>query len=175
MGTCTAQIMVGQSHTYDGGIINISHVLMLAENSVAKWTLSPANMFGENEAKSKPVTWIPTIEHMLEDAFLMIGIYVLKNKKLIELCNPYITKEDGFVPLYEKVPAEVLEKMYEVVKEMDWPFKLVISGFFGSTILRQLPVVKQYPFEVEVCIPTYSREKSAWTNTNVVRVSIDLA
>ncbi|WP_332632535.1 hypothetical protein [Halalkalibacter flavus] len=36
--------------------------------------------------------WIPTLEGLLEDALLRVGLYVLKGEQLVELANCYLNK-----------------------------------------------------------------------------------
>ncbi|WP_121661857.1 hypothetical protein [Metabacillus litoralis] len=74
MGTFTAQLLVGQAHPYEGGICGITHTLQLSENGRPAWVLVSTN--DEKDTKITKITWIPTLEHMLEDALLMIGLYV---------------------------------------------------------------------------------------------------
>jgi len=79
MSAITAQILVGQAHPNLGGI-NPTHYLFLSENSRPVWILVPQNLWElESSINEKKVTWIPTVENLLEDALLMIGIHVLKN------------------------------------------------------------------------------------------------
>ena len=83
MATFTCQILIGKKHSYDSGIINISHTLYLSENSRPALILSPTEEFTANKQVQQKITWIPTLENMLEDALVMIGLYVLKDQQLI--------------------------------------------------------------------------------------------
>jgi len=42
------------------------------------WILVSQNIFEEDSAAANSITWIPTIENMLEVAFLMIAMHVKK-------------------------------------------------------------------------------------------------
>ena len=80
MATFTAQILIGAKHPYDSGMMNSSHSLFLSENSRPAWILSTTDIFNENKQTQPRITWIPTLENMLEDALVMIGLYVLEDK-----------------------------------------------------------------------------------------------
>jgi hypothetical protein len=113
MSTFTAQILVGQKHAYDSGIINISHSLFLSENSRPAWILSPTDIFKHQEEPQSRITWIPTIENMLEDALVMIGLYVLKDEKLLSMAKNHFTNpRKDFIELYTDINQEDLQELY---------------------------------------------------------------
>lgn len=165
MGTFTSQILVGQKHSYDGGIINITHMLYLSENSRPAWILTPADIFNEHaQDPPKRITWIPTVEHMLEDALLMIGLYVVKDTELLKLakeCFHAATKD--FIELYQDVNPEKLQKLYKYTKNIMSPHKIILSAFQGSSITNQLTVLKDYQNDIEVCKSIYTKEFSLWS------------
>jgi hypothetical protein len=72
MSTMTAQLLIGNAHPNDGGI-NPEFYMYLSENGVARWTIIKENIFSEsiNNEDDRVAQWIPTIEHMLEDALIM--------------------------------------------------------------------------------------------------------
>jgi len=161
MATNTAQILIGKSHPYDGGITNLTYSLYLSENSNPAWRLTPFN----DTQNKKEFVWIPTLEHMLEDALLMIGLYVIQDKDLLESYNSLQTKKDtNRLSLYEDFKAEELNALREITKKVKFDGKLLISVFNGSTILRQLLVLKNYQMNVEVCVSQFVNEQSIWTN-----------
>src|SRR5690554_6680116 len=84
MGTFTAQILIGKNHPYDGGIHSITHTLFLSENSRPTWVLK-----NEGAKKKDSIIWITTVENMLEDGLLMLGVYVLKDEKLLKMKEKY--------------------------------------------------------------------------------------
>tara|TARA_Y100000310_G_C20457028_1_gene703520 strand:+ start:136 stop:609 length:474 start_codon:yes stop_codon:yes gene_type:complete len=147
MGTFTAQVLIGREHPYHGGI-NPSHQLFLSENNRPAWILKS---FEENDEKT---VWIPTLEHMFEDALLMIGIYILKDKKLIELFRKYRkSKNDSdmnLVELYDDIDSKDLDKLYEQGKKMKTDYKLIFSIFEESSIKNVDNVLKDYNFKFEV-------------------------
>ncbi len=84
MATFTAHILVGHSHPNHGGI-SPSHALFLSENSRPTWILIPLGLPGsESTTGHNSITWVPTVEHMLEDALLMIAVHVLQERSIVE-------------------------------------------------------------------------------------------
>ena len=165
MATFTAQIMVGTPHPNHGGI-NPTHYLFLSENSRPAWVLVPQNVFErEQPNRSSKITLIPTLEHMLEDAFLMTAIFVLEDEEICRLARQFFrNKERNWVELYNDVDPEHLEVLYEKCRALPNNHKLVITAYDGSSIRSQLHVVGEYKMDVEVCVPFYSRWYSAWQN-----------
>lgn len=167
MATFTSQIIVGRKHMYDGGINNISHVLLLSENSVPAWVLKEVSIYDdEQESCGNNIIWLPTVEHMLEDALLMIGLYVLKNEELLDLAKRYFRKfPSKKIALYDDIESQHLQELYRETREIVSDHKIMLSVFHGSSISRQLPVLKHYENDIEVCTFTYKKELSPWTNS----------
>jgi hypothetical protein len=164
MATFTCQILIGQKHSYDSGIINITHTLYLSENSRPAWILSPTDEFNEHKQNPQKITWIPTLENMLEDALVMIGLYVLKDKRLIALANQYFNQHNkNFIELYSDIKSEDLQKLYTQTRKIEGSHKILLSVFQGSSILQQLPVLKDYQNDIEVCKSIFTKEYSLWS------------
>lgn len=174
MGTITAQILVGSPHTNDGGLIP-SHCLFLSENSRPAWVMFSLDTFG-NTGESERIIWIPTVENMLEDAFFMIAVHVLKHRKIIKIAESYypdITKDISRMVLYEHFSDFDRQRLYlKCCQLKDMP-KMIISVFEGSSILGQLKVVESYEMNVEVCVPVYSRLSSVWMPEERIRDSFN--
>jgi len=165
MGTFTSQILVGKKHSYDGGIINITHTLYLSENSRSAWMLTKTDLFDEKINQNQRIIWIPTYKNMLEDALVMIGLYVLKDDELLSLANQYFSNyKKNYVELYEDIKQEHLQKLYDRARNIESSHKILISVFKGSSIWDQLPVLKHYQNDIEVCRSVYKKEFSLWTN-----------
>jgi hypothetical protein len=164
MATFTSQILIGKKHSYDSGIINITHILYLSENSRPVWVLSPTDEFKEKEESQQKVIWIPTLENMLEDALVMIGLYVVKDKELIRLANQSFKQPDkDFIELYDDIQSEDLQKLYHQARRIEGSHKIVVSVFQGSSIFPQLPVLREYQNDIEVCNSIFKKELSPWS------------
>jgi hypothetical protein len=163
MGTFTAQILVGEKNSYESGIVNITHTLYLSENGRAAWILIPTKFFGGKEEKPhNRVVWIPTIENMLEDALVMIGLYVLKEERLISLAEQYFPQDKkDYIELYDIKP-EHRHVLYECARSITSSHKIMLSVFQGASIFGQLPVLENYQNDIEVCRSIYRKELSVW-------------
>ncbi|MCK8827814.1 hypothetical protein MWH25_08680 [Natroniella acetigena] len=161
MGTMTAQVLVGNSHPNHGGI-NPSHYLFLSENSRPAWILVPQNIFpGGGRGKRDKVTWIPTLENMLEDALLMIGLYVLEDENLIELARQYFNDfESEHIALYDDISEGDRKRLYQECRKLDYDFKIVITTFDSKRF--NFKVLEEYLMDVSVCTPDYRRWYSKW-------------
>jgi hypothetical protein len=164
MATFTCQIIIGQKQSYDSGIINITHTLYLSENSRPAWILSQTDEFNENKQIQRKITWIPTLENMLEDALVMIGLYIVKDKELIALANQYFKQQNkDFFELYNDISSEDLQELYNQARKIEGSHKIILSVFQGSSILKQLPVLRHYQNDIEVCKSIFTKEYSLWS------------
>ncbi|MCD8510056.1 MAG: hypothetical protein LRY73_09430 [Bacillus sp. (in: Bacteria)] len=137
MGTFTTQLLAGNAHPYDGGINSITHTLYLSENSRPVWILQT------NDGK-RIMRWIPTLENMLDDGLLMIGLYVLKDETLWRMKKQYFANErPDFIELYHDVKPEHLENMYSHCRQLKDSRKIMLSVFAGSSIEKRLPILKK--------------------------------
>ncbi|WP_066318947.1 hypothetical protein [Bacillus sp. FJAT-29814] len=166
MATMTAQILVGKAHPYDGGM-NPEYYMYLSENGVARWTMIEENISHRHlgGGDQRLAQWIPTIEHMLEDALMMIGIYIEKDEILIGLAKQFFNGEvPRMAELFEEASQKRLEMMRVRTREIEFSNKITLSIFNGSTIAKQLPILENYRVDVEVCVPVYLREYNVWSS-----------
>ena len=172
MGTFTAQILVGGSHPNHGGIIP-SHMLLLSENSRPAWVLNAMNIWGDKVEEQKAITWIPTIENMLEDALLMIGLYVVKDQELVNAAGQVFCNKDKYrVELYEDITKEDLQRLYQRNQQLTATYSIAVSTFGGSTIDGQLKVLEKYNMGAMVLKPQYQRYYSQWEQATIVKGSL---
>ncbi|MFK9092526.1 hypothetical protein [Bacillus salipaludis] len=160
MATMTAQIVVGMAHPYDGGI-NLDYYMYLSENGVARWTIMEENISKKhmNKEEQRIAQWIPTPEFILEDALLMIGIYIVKDEALIKMARQFFIGEiPCTVELENDIPVKALEMMRKRAREMDYKYKMTLSIFSDSSIQKQIKKLEAYPMDLEVCVPVYLRE-----------------
>lgn len=173
MATLTAQILIGWPHPNHDGI-NPTHYLFLSENDRPAWVLVDQNIAKEERSSLPEITWIPTVENMLQDALLMIGIHIVKSREITEMARGFFSKiEFERVEFYSDLNESQRNRLYrECRKIADFP-KIIISVFRGSTIEKQLAVLKHYKMDVEVCRPTYSRLYSSWTKRKRIEGSLE--
>jgi hypothetical protein len=153
MATLSAQILVGSPHPYHAGI-NPTHYMFLSENDRPAWILVDQNIFQEEQGSFSKITWIPTVENMLEDAILMVAIHVLKDREILRIAkNVNIRTDAKWVEFSSNLDDPQRNRLYKKCRVIsDFP-KLIISVFKGSTIENQLSVLDHYKMDVEVCRP----------------------
>ena len=161
MGSFTAQILVGSPHPNHGGIIP-THSLFLSENDRPAWILVSENL-DRSRNRSSRVTWIPTLEHPLDDAILMIAIHIAKDSVVLAQAKSFCSSiDDKTVSIYEALDEGQRSELYESCRSLaDLP-KLAISVYEGSLAARHLHVLQIYNMDVEVCPVAYSRLYSRW-------------
>jgi hypothetical protein len=172
MGTFTAQILVGDPHPNHQGIAP-THNLFLSENDRPAWILSPIDVSGEAEVGHRRITWIPTVEHMLEDALFMIAVHVCGHGEILEFGRELCSNiESELLELNSDFSQWEREEIYNRCRKIATFPKLIVSVFKGSAIAWQLPVLESYKMDIEVCSPIYSRLYSPWTNATAVEGSL---
>jgi hypothetical protein len=152
MATMTAQILVGSSHQYHGGITP-SHYLFLSENDRPAWIMVKQNIFTGKTATGSRIVWIPTVENMLEDGLLMIAIHACKIKPVVDLVGEFRSKVRPIrFQMYDDFSAAQRVELYETCRENLTSPKMIVTVFKGSSIAHQLPVLRHYKFELEICM-----------------------
>lgn len=157
----TAQILIGQSHPYEGGLVRVEHTLSLYENGVARWTLC------RDGSTKRQISWIPYPDTILEDGLLLLGLWVWKDERLMSAAREFFKKPLSEVEvLNDKVISEADRlELHRQCRDVLTNQKLVITVLQGSSIERQLSVLGEYRFEIEVCQPTFRRTWNVWTQS----------
>jgi hypothetical protein len=153
MATLTAQILIGGAEISHHGI-NPTHFLFLSENDRPAWILVDQNVFQEDQSSFSKITWLPTVENMLEDALLMVAIHVLKDREMLRIAKDVNIRTDAkWVEFYSNLDENSRNRLYKRCRTIpDFP-KLIISVLKGSTIENQLAALDNYKMDVEVCRP----------------------
>jgi hypothetical protein len=155
MSTMTAHILIGNSHIYHEGIIPF-HRIYLSENS------RPALIFiDDNINWDKPketfskVTWIPTIENMLEDVLLMVSVFAVKDKDVLQQISKFIKKGLEYLEMYDDFKENQRQILYSLNKKRINEYKdlkIIFSIFNGSTLRSAIKNIKDYKFDYELCV-----------------------
>ncbi len=153
MATITAQILVGEAHTWHGGIMNTS-VVYLYENSRPAWVYRP------DDKKVKNIYWVPTVENMLEDGLLLVAVHIWKNEDIIRALKAS-TGNDSLqqLELYN-LSKQDRDILYKKCKELENDGKFIISVFKESTLNGQTGVLKEYKVEHEICLSQASEKQT---------------
>jgi len=155
MATITATILVGTAHQNHGGIAP-THQLLLSENSRPSWTLHALH------SRQPLAVWIPTVEDMLEDGLLLVGLLALRNAELVAAATGFRREYDERAEMYDDISEVERRRLYERCRTIGPAAKLVITVLAGSSIAGQLGVLAKYRLGVEVCPSVYRREYSPW-------------
>lgn len=164
MATLTAQILIGKEHTYHGGI-GPTHYLFLSENSRAGLILVNENVHTKRPTSKR--VWIPTPEHMLEDALLMISRYVLRIPEIIKKSEELgLGKEfkKRRLVLYD-INAQQLQLLYDLNRQCmkKIQMKLIVSVFAGSSFAGQVGLISDYGLSHEICQSNTEKGDTLWS------------
>jgi hypothetical protein len=163
MATYTAQILIGSSHTYHGGIQPFG-ALYLSENSRSAWILAwNRSSMGLNEP-FREIVWVTNPEYMIEEALIMILVHLLEHKKFYSHVETNIPKLlENWVDLTKDIKPRELQLLYNRLKEVDDFPKLVVSILEGSSLRSQWENFKQYNMELELLLLRYIRSYNPFT------------
>ncbi len=171
MGTLTAQALIGGSHMYHGGI-GPTHYIFLSENSRPAWIMTRENIsevrirVRNAPAPNIKTIWIPTVKDMLEDLFLMVAVKIKRDKEIVDFIKENIgikILHNRRLCMYDSFTDSQREELYKMCQKQSDEFpKIILSVFKSSTIYRQLPVIKKYKMEIEICPSVYVRGFDVW-------------
>lgn len=153
MATITAQLLIGEAHTWHGGIMNAT-TINLYENSRPAWVYEPADRKEEN------IYWVPTVENMLEDGLLLVAVHIWRNDDIIRTLKATVGNDNlKQLELYN-LPKEDRDILYEKCRVLSNGGKVILSVFSGSTLLGQAGIMERYQVEHEICLPQTSRQQN---------------
>lgn len=168
MSVVTAQIVAGTADLYRGGVQPL-HVLWFSEGgSRPSWMLERAGLLTYMEDEhppGRPVVLVPeTPETMLEDGMLLLACRGMEDEIVVaeaEETTPELLNSD-FLDL-TKHPHEELASLRGQLRYSETPCQLTVILFHGCSLYEQLPTLEMYPFNLEVCTTTYSRQRTPWS------------
>lgn len=147
MASTTAFIFVGGTDLYHGGIYP-THFIELTENS------RPALILHSYQVKRPPLVVIPTVENMADDVFLMICVYIMK--KLNPVKQLHTKNKTSLYDILEDQERFELYKQAKAIFETNYIY-IVFNLLIGSTLLRQIDKIKEYPINCEVTVPLFKK------------------
>lgn len=152
MGTFTAQILIGDAHRFHDGI-QPTHSMYLSENDRPAWILLRHDPL-DPESTERIATWIPSVDHMLEDALVMIAAHVIRAEGVFDAIGRSNIDTQGPVSLLEGAPTGALEAGRSATRATNFEgLKLVITVLEESTIRKQVGALKNYGVSAIVCGP----------------------
>lgn len=172
MATITSQILVGHSHDLNGGIIP-THILLLSEGSKPVWILKNLDILEDHKHGFGTVRWIPTSDNVIEDALLMISIYVLKDSFLCEKASKYIRNMMvSSIDLSRDISSENLKELHTMCRKLQYDYKIILSCFAGTSLEHKLDVLKLYSMDIEICKTSYNRSYNPFGDKIVTNGSL---
>lgn len=185
MATSTAQITLGIPD--EGGIIP-THVAWLYEGwDRPVWMLDPtARELTGGKVADRPgaaefARCVPSgADHLLEDALVFLAVHAMADRTIVDAAtealpglirgaDAKLQRDDDsfrgeFIDLHdltaEPAAREALGRLRELCREISWP-KLVVTVLRGSSIEPQLGVLAEYPMDLEVLTPRFSRLRTS--------------
>ena len=172
MSSVTAQVLVGGRGNFDDGIRPV-YAVFLNENDRPALLLRSIDPYRDERQEDSDVVWvwIPTVEHTLQDAILMIAVYVLKNEEILSRLGEFgfdperaIRSDRQPVELYSTFTEEQRAELYGMCHDLPEEFSLLVTVLDSSAISRQLSCLADYSMEVRVCQQTFSRFNGAFSD-----------
>ena len=152
MATMTAFVLIGKTHQNQSGI-NPTHYIMLYEAEQPSLSL---HGFDNNK---EIIRIRPTAEKLVDNIYLLIHTFVLKAD--ISL-NDNMTGKEMHKVFNEEKSNMTYEKIIMSLETYD--FKVVFNILIGSTILKQINRIKEYPNDYEVTMPKFRKEYNYQTD-----------
>jgi len=159
MATTTATILIGQAHQNHSGI-NPTHIIRFTEND------RPALILQSLDGNPERKVIVPTVENTVNDIYLMIAVFILKkvnpSKEIhnLERKSLYdILEEKERLSLYSET-----RKTFEETK-----IKIVFNILDDSHLLNHIDIIKTFPNDFEVTLPTLKKEFDVWANKLVTK------
>ena len=155
MGVYTAQILVGCGKMYDKGI-NPSHVLFLYEDDQeATWVLKQLDLQNDRSFKSlQPAKrWACPLDSLLDDAMLLIAMYVLEDDVVITLVKELEKIDDlDKLDLKDGITNEDRQILYDLVMSISAEYTLTLTVFDFSLLKWQLSLLENYSAEKHIFV-----------------------
>jgi len=156
----TAFIIIGSRPNITYGLPNPGYILILYENSAPVWEIRP--LYPEIEDEN--ILWVASINKMLEDALLMIGLYIVRDSELRKRSLEVFGK-----PLERKIEVVAYGRDVEKLREINrkvlpkYDIGLVLVPLEDSTVIHQLDVLKGYGnLWVSVNPPKFVMGREEW-------------
>ena len=123
-------------------------VIYLAENNRPSLTLNTTSIHQCEESDFEQVIWVPTLENTLEDALLMIVLYLHKDPQIVKVAEKYFRIEQK-VECYD-IPEEGRKILYNLLENYKFNDYIIISVFESSLLARQVDSLRKYNIDGEL-------------------------
>ena len=170
MASMTAQLIIGNPHPNRGGIWPIN-TIALNEGSRPAWVMNTGKP--GRIRTFEQIVWIPTVEHMLEDALLMAAVHAFKSDVVRDKFSSFSDKiDEQRLELYTDLSSDQRQELYVLCRNLvDYP-KVIVHVYEGSWVKPYINAIDKYQMECEVCCSIYSRIYSPWTQKGHINASL---
>ena len=146
IGQLTAYFLIGERECFYGRL-NEVFTLNLYENSEPRLIYRPY----DQGYKRNEVTFIPTLDHMFEDALLIFALHYLKDERIWDIYKHYDQFEQEQPFRICNIPIDKREELYKRIKRLTWgDTKILLTTFAPSHLNQFLNDINtnQVPIEV---------------------------
>jgi len=166
MATYTGQLLCGDAHPNDDGLMPSSiRTIWLSENSRAAWII------GEPRRRATYM-WLPHApDTILCDGLLMVVTLILERQSLWRSAGIDIDPQNRpMLDLAKAITPDQHDALLNAARaaSVGCGLKVIVAGFIGSSILFQLPQVREFGFDVEVLVPVGSRLYNRWARSTLL-------
>lgn len=173
MAAITGHILVGHAHPNDGGL-NTRHQLTLSEGDRPAWLLKTNRPSLSDPRRRQRIVWVPSVENTLDDAFLMIALYIVESEPVRAMFDAFRGKIDQErIEVYRDLSDDQRQQLYALCREITNFPKLVLCIFEGSHMAWSISVLENYSMECEVLMPVYTRTYSRWAKETLIHGSLE--
>jgi len=168
MNRITAHLLIGDGRVGTG--VAPKWQLFLEEGDRTQWTLHKVG-----DASFKPVTWVVSGEdRALEDGFILVAYYVYNVGGIHQQVESNISNpKDQFVDLSKAAHKVDLEVLCDLIRKLT-DHRLLLTIYEGSKAIDQLEILDWYHFNIEVCLPVYTRTYNAASKSLADRGTLEL-
>ena len=145
MTSMTAHLLVSTEDREQGFFP--SHQLCLYEGPLPLWRLTAIDATPE----AALAVWVPTVEHTLADALLMVGLHVVRDANLLELAARSIRR-----PHYERIdvcgdiePRDA-EMLREASRKIAPRYHLLLTARDRSHVWAHVDELRRYATSFEI-------------------------
>lgn len=176
MSVVTAQIIAGSGDLYRNGITPLNVLWFNEGGGRPSWLLQRSGWLdfvergddggGDTIGPVEPVVLIPeSPATILEDGLLLLVARAIEDAATVTRARhsvPELLDSTRIELDSGKHHPDDLTRLRELAAECEMPCQLTVILLHGNTLHDQLPVLENYPFNLEVCTPTYSRQRTPW-------------
>lgn len=146
----TAQILIGNLVETMIDRFTPHFVIFLAENNRPSFSLNATSIHQGDAVDFNQVIWVPSLANTLEDALLMIVIYLHKGQTFIKAAEKHFEISNK-VECYD-ILEEGRKELYGLLNNYKFKDYIIFSIFDGSLLSSQVDRLTNYKVDGEICL-----------------------